>query len=98
MDKISKEGNGNVISLMAVGGIMLGGRVPSTLQRHKAGWIFGDVKNVLSGADLAFGNLEAPLVNSKIAPDYKRKYLLGAREEVVNDLKAAGFTVLSMCV
>jgi len=30
--------------MMAVGDIMLGGRVATTLERHKAGWIFANTK------------------------------------------------------
>jgi hypothetical protein len=57
-----------IIKILAMGDIMLGEQslchsfgVTSVIERKGADFLFKDVDHVLSGRDIVFGNLEAPV-------------------------------------
>jgi len=96
MDEISKKANGNVISLMAVGDIMFGGKVSRRIGEEGPEWIFSEVKQILSHADLVIGNLESPIVEDQEQPSHLAKVPLGAPEETLKSLSIANFSLMNL--
>jgi poly-gamma-glutamate synthesis protein (capsule biosynthesis protein) len=91
------------ISLIAVGDIMLGDLplfighgVGSKLKEVGSGFLFSNVHTVLNEGDITFANLECPL--SEIDINKKSLYSVSLRgsEKSVNDLKDAGFNLVSL--
>lgn len=81
-----------VLTLALAGDVMLGRGVAEALD---GAWseALAEVTPVLSGADLAFANLESPLTT---APQRASGHDLRARPEAVVALQSAGFDVLSL--
>jgi len=83
-----------VIALAAIGDVLLAAQTtkPGSLQEAKSP--FAAVKPVLSGADIAFCNLECPLSDSKEAAE--KKYLFRAPPASAAILRSAGIDVVSL--
>ena len=91
----------SIITLIAVGDIMLGTNYPSAayLPANK-GNILEPVRDILRNADLTFGNLEGTVLNEggdvKQCSDPSTCYAFRQPEYLVDYLKDAGFDLLSL--
>ncbi len=89
-----------VISVAAVGDIMMGSTYPaSILPPDDGGELFNPVKSELVSSDITIGNLEGPLCNGgqctkKLAPG--RNYAFRTPTHYVKNLVDAGFDVLNL--
>lgn len=84
----------DTVKLVAVGDILFARGVGKQIERHSADWLFSHVKRTISGADIAFCNLECPL--SLRGVPRRRKFLFRADPKYANTLKANGFGVVSV--
>lgn len=90
----------SVISVAAVGDIMMGSTFPSPrLPPDDGGTLFSAVKSELTQADITIGNLEGPLCNGgqctkKLSPG--RSYAFRTPTHYVKNLVDAGFDVLNL--
>jgi poly-gamma-glutamate capsule biosynthesis protein CapA/YwtB (metallophosphatase superfamily) len=92
----------SLISVIGVGDIMLGSNYPSpgSLPPDDGKYLLDSVKNVLQYADLTFGNLEGPFLNSGglpkrcNTPDHCVSFRMP--EHYAAYLKNAGFDVVSL--
>lgn len=82
------------VSLFAVGDVMPGRGVARAAARHEEGWIFSAIDDAIRGADIAFANLEAPVIAGAQVPDDSMR--LRADPGVERTLSDAGFDVLSV--
>lgn len=101
-----------MITLTAVGDIMMGNEVEEMIKQHGAGFPFQHVHSILKNSDITFGNLEAPLTNetNKAVCDYTkiidgplvidgkvfRNVYCRAMPSSVEGLVYAGFDVVSL--
>jgi len=79
--------------LVATGDVMMHEAVKQSADRHGFGSLFAQVKPLLDGVDVAFGNLETP-----VAPKANRgtkPFIFNAPVELLPALKDAGFSLLS---
>jgi poly-gamma-glutamate capsule biosynthesis protein CapA/YwtB (metallophosphatase superfamily) len=100
-EKIIEAEITNQLSVIAVGDIMMGSNYPhsSSLPPDDGKFIFDDVKEYLQSADITFGNLEGPLLNSGGTPkkcESKRCVSFRMPEHYAGYLKDAGFDLLSV--
>jgi poly-gamma-glutamate capsule biosynthesis protein CapA/YwtB (metallophosphatase superfamily) len=91
------------ITLAAVGDIMLGSTNPPDrgLPAEDGAKMLADVAPVLSAVDIAFGNLEGPMLDSmgkssKCGPNSRLCYAFRVPTRYGKHLKAAGFDLLSL--
>lgn len=90
------------ITIAAVGDIMLGSPYPneSRMPPNDGVDLLKDVTPILSAADIAFGNLEGPIVDggtsSKCSPRSTRCFAFRMPTRYGKYLKAAGFDVMSL--
>jgi poly-gamma-glutamate capsule biosynthesis protein CapA/YwtB (metallophosphatase superfamily) len=90
------------LTLTAVGDIMLGSTYPdaSALPPEDGATLLAEVKPILSASDLAFGNLEGPMLEggatSKCSPTSTRCFAFRVPTRYGKHLKDAGFDVLSL--
>ncbi|MEJ7623401.1 MAG: CapA family protein [Pyrinomonadaceae bacterium] len=90
------------ISIAAVGDIMLGSPYPneSRMPPNDGADLLKEVTPVLSAADIAFGNLEGPMVDSglstKCKPGSTRCFAFRVPTRYGRYLKEAGFDVMSL--
>ena len=84
------------LSLSAVGDIMLGRYVGELIAQESPTYPFEDpeVRSILAGADLAFGNLECPVSERGTRQDKGIEFR--AAPEVLEGLSHAGFDVISL--
>ncbi len=87
--------NDEVLTIAAVGDIMLGHRAEPYLEKEGPDYFFRNVLPVLRQASLVIGNLECPLSSRGTAVDNK-KFTLRARPDAVQALKAAGLRVATL--
>jgi len=84
-----------LITLIAVGDIMLGRYCNVQMLKQKDfRYPFLKTADLTSSADIAFGNLEAPLVEN--CPTTPTGMIFCARPEAIQGLKFAGFDILSL--
>jgi poly-gamma-glutamate capsule biosynthesis protein CapA/YwtB (metallophosphatase superfamily) len=92
----------DVISVAAVGDIMLGSSWPdaSGLPPDDGAWLLKEVTPILQSADITFGNLEGPLldggVTSKCPPRSANCFAFRVPTRYGKYLKEAGFDVMSL--
>ncbi len=91
----------SVITVAAVGDIMMGTDYPSPKLPEKDGrLLFEKAKGFLRRADLVFGNLEGPLTEeispAKKVKDEKEAYFFRTPQRYVKNLVDAGFNVVSL--
>lgn len=82
-------------SLIATGDIMLGREVDARMDRNGRDYPFLETKDVLSTADIAFGNFEAPFSESDSNHD-SGSMNLTSEVDSVEGLKTAGFDILNL--
>jgi poly-gamma-glutamate capsule biosynthesis protein CapA/YwtB (metallophosphatase superfamily)/outer membrane protein assembly factor BamB len=82
-----------VVSLVAVGDVMVGRGVGRLIAANSPSYPFLATKGLTSQADLAFGNLESP-ITARGSP--QGGIALRSRPEVAEGLSQAGFDVLSL--
>jgi poly-gamma-glutamate capsule biosynthesis protein CapA/YwtB (metallophosphatase superfamily) len=83
-----------VVTLAAVGDLLLDRGVGEKIAREGSGYPFAAVAETLTGADIAFGNLECPL--SAKGTRVAKRYSFQARPETVACLVKGGFDLLSL--
>ncbi len=94
--------NKEPITIAAVGDIMLGSPYPneSRMPPNDGVDLLKDVTSLLSAADIAFGNLEGPMVDdgasSKCRPGSTRCFAFRMPTRYGKYLKAAGFDIMSL--
>jgi len=81
-------------TIFAVGDIMLSRRVGETMLKKGYDYPFAKMKDLISGADLAFGNLESPLSKGKPVPT--GSFVFRADPETAESLNRAGFDMVSL--
>ncbi len=99
--KVEPQDEDSVYAIIGVGDIMMGTNYPSTssLPPDDGKHLFDDVKDILSSADITFGNLEGTLLNSGGTPKKCKdpeSNCISFRmpEHYASYLKNAGFTVV----
>ena len=94
----NEKSQDNLLVIKAVGDIMLGRGVEYHLdnQGRDSSYPFQHVAEVLSTADVVFGNLECPMTESSKSLDPSGKYILKCRPDLVESLKYAGFNILNL--
>jgi len=86
---------GGVLTVAAVGDIMLGGTATPELERFGYDHPFERVGELLRAADIAFGNLEGPLTE-RGTPHAKQYVFRSPPERVAPALARAGFDVVAL--
>jgi poly-gamma-glutamate capsule biosynthesis protein CapA/YwtB (metallophosphatase superfamily) len=92
----------DAITIAAVGDIMLGSTNPPDrgLPPQDGALMLSEVKEILSASDLAFGNLEGPMLeggtSSKCGPKSRKCYAFRVPTRYGKHLKEAGFDILSL--
>ncbi len=86
------------LSLTAVGDIMLGRNVEIRLRKAEKDYRYpvDNVKDLLKKGDIIFGNLEAPITESSISLDPKKKIIIKSGTSALDTLRYAGFNMLSL--
>lgn len=92
----SANQNKNTIRIAAVGDIMIGsGQLSNSIEK-----IFGQTADIMSNADIRFGNLEGPIFEGSKQHDGKsggtNRFAFKTPIERAEALKIAGFNVLSL--
>ncbi|MBD3290843.1 CapA family protein [candidate division KSB1 bacterium] len=82
------------ISIAAVGDIFIGNHVIYYLKKHGTGYPFDSTKAVLTAADLAIGNLEAPFATK--GKKFDKKFNFKIHPKYATGLPDAGFDVLNL--
>ncbi len=82
------------VEIVAVGDILLSRGLESKIGKFGADYPFANVSGTLSGADLAFGNLENPLTGK--CKKAEKRYQFQADPSSAKILSNAGFDVLSL--
>lgn len=94
--------NNQPITIAAVGDIMLGSPYPndSRMPPNDGADLLKEVTPILAAADIAFGNLEGPMVDggvsAKCSPGSTRCFAFRVPTRYGKYLKAAGFDVMSL--
>jgi len=83
-----------VITVAAVGDILLGGQAEKLSAQAGAGAPFAAVKTLLTEADIAIGNLECPLSGG--GRPAEKTYTFRAPTQAVEDLQAAGINIVCL--
>lgn len=92
----------DTITLAAVGDIMMGTNFPNTsyLPRDTGRFLWDDVRDILSNADITFGNLEGTILNEggeqKTCNNPKLCYVFRSPEYLAENFRESGFDLLSV--
>lgn len=81
-----------ILSIAAVGDLMMGSRVLPFLRSEGADYPFDSTRTVVTAADIAMANLEAPFT-SKGSP-FDKKYTFRVPTEYASSVKTVGFDLL----
>jgi len=85
------------VEILLVGDLMLSRNVKSVVNKYGNGdyrYLFANIKETLSSADVVFGNLEGPISN--IGEDGGKKYSFRFSPTATPAVKDAGFDVMSL--
>lgn len=91
----------DTVTIIGVGDIMMGTNFPEDhyLPPNQGKDLLSDVDSILQSADITFGNLEGVILNEGGDPKYCRDpkvcYIFRSPEYMVQNLKDAGFDVMS---
>lgn len=85
----------DAVTIAAVGDIYLGGPAAAYIKKNGYLYPFESTKNILDSADIAIGNLEAPLT-SRTTAFMKKEFILKHSPDAVRAIKTAGFDVLTL--
>ena len=83
----------SVVTLKAVGDLMLGGNVGQKIKHQGADYLFDPIRSTLSDADITIGNLECPLTD-RGNPDTSKKFAFRGPIGSAASLKKANFSVV----
>ncbi len=92
----------DTISIAAVGDIMVGTNFPNTsyLPKDSGRYLWNDVRSILKGAHITFGNLEGTILNSggdqKKCNNPKLCYLFRSPEYLAENFRECGFDLMSL--
>ncbi|MBI3398684.1 MAG: CapA family protein [Deltaproteobacteria bacterium] len=89
------NGDDDVITIVAVGDIYLGGSASSYLKQRGYAYPFESTKNTLNSADIVVVNLEAPLTN-RTETFMNKEFVLKANPDAAEAIKTAGFDVATL--
>jgi len=84
-----------MITLNAVGDIILSDKVGEKIALNGADYLFHNVQHVFSGAEFNIGNLECPL-SDREEVYIDKEYLFRASPDCAKSLKDAGFNILCL--
>src|SRR5690606_36453859 len=95
------EVDDSTFTLVAVGDIMMGTNFPNASYLPPEGtYLLDPLKSVLQNADVTFGNMEGTISNEggelKSCSDWTKCYAFRQPEYFANQLKDAGFDLLSV--
>ncbi|MDW7682475.1 MAG: CapA family protein, partial [bacterium] len=82
------------VTVVSVGDIMLGNHTVGYIKRYGVDYPFEATRSFLTGADLAFGNLEGPFTDS--GEKFEKKYNFKIPPHHAVGLVNAGFDVVSL--
>jgi poly-gamma-glutamate capsule biosynthesis protein CapA/YwtB (metallophosphatase superfamily) len=89
------EIEGDTVSLALVGDLLPAARVLELMMKNGYDYPFREAKSELESADIAAGNLEAP-ITTRGTPALDKQYVFRGTPEAVTALKEAGFDYLSL--
>ena len=92
-EKLKKQAE-EEFTIFAVGDIMLSRRVGETMVKKGYDYPFAKMKELISGADLSFGNLESPMKKGNPVPT--GSFVFRADPENAESLNRAGFDIVSL--
>jgi len=84
-----------MITLDAVGDIMLAGKVGDKISQKEEDSLFDNVRLILSSADFTIGNLECPL-SERGTPYVEKDFIFRASPEWADFLRKAGFNIVCL--
>ncbi len=84
------------VSFSAVGDVLFDRGVRKVIEDNGVKYLFENVQRVISQHDLAFFNLECPIVDSSDGFPLNKKYSFRAEPNSIEGLKYAGFTIASV--
>ncbi|MFC4600067.1 CapA family protein [Cohnella hongkongensis] len=90
-----EEGEGGTVSLALVGDILPAARVLELMKKNGYDYPFRESKALLEAADIAAGNLEAPITERGI-PAEDKQYVFRGTVESLQAVKDAGFDFVSL--
>ena len=82
------------ITIAATGDVMLGGSMAATVREQGADYPFDKTRGILTGADIAIGNLEAPFGTKGIA--FKKRFTFLVPPRNAGALRNAGFDAVAL--
>lgn len=82
------------VEIAFVGDILLARGVEKKIEKFGTNYPFANVKNILSSADIAVGNLENPITNECEKID--KKYAFQAKPKYTKILRSSGLDILSL--
>jgi len=95
--EMTMKQNCGTVTLMAVGDVMLGGKIGMTMLNDGWEYPFRYVASTFKEADIVFGNLPTPLSHhNERNPAKPESHLLKADPRAIQGLKYARFNVLSL--
>ncbi|MEK7841619.1 MAG: CapA family protein [Deltaproteobacteria bacterium] len=89
------NGDDDIITILAVGDIYLGGSAAPYLKQNSYSYPFEPTKNILKDSDIAVANLEAPLTHRRDA-FMEKEFILKMDPDAAGAIKAAGFDVVTL--
>jgi poly-gamma-glutamate capsule biosynthesis protein CapA/YwtB (metallophosphatase superfamily) len=97
----TRNHNSKIISFIGVGDIMMGTDYPdSTLPPSDGKYLMNSLKDILTNADITFGNLEGVLLDDgvpeKVCKDTSKCYIFRTPSYYVDNLDSAGFNLMSL--
>jgi poly-gamma-glutamate synthesis protein (capsule biosynthesis protein) len=84
------------VSFCAVGDILLDRDVRTTIEKNGINYPFESIRGIVSNQDLAFFNMECPVVDSMDGFPINKRYSFRAEPEYIKGLKYAGFNIASV--
>ena len=83
-----------VISIVAVGDLMMGERLLPLMQSRGSDYPFDSTRQFLQSADIAVANLEAPF--TRTGETFDKTYTFSVPPEYADGVRRAGFDVLTL--
>jgi len=84
------------VSFCAVGDILLDRDVRTMIEKNGINYPFESIRGIVSNQDLAFFNMECPVVDSLDGFPINKRYSFRAEPEYIKGLKYAGFNIASV--
>ena len=94
-NQYSEKAQQKIFTMVAAGDIMLGGRMSPFLEEHGPTYPFKNLKSTVLNADIAIGNLEAPIgLEGNPVPGKTFTFIVPPKHAA--GIKDAGFDIVSM--